>query len=87
MSNAKAEKFNTSLRNNKEKNGENQVKKIGIFRNSHNFCGFYSEKVMTFTEFGLIGDNLLAIIFLDGVSAKIVIILWGIEALRVIEGQ
>ena len=25
--------------------------------------------------------------FLDGVSAKIVIILWGIEALRVIEGQ
>ena len=42
---------------------------------------------MTFTEFGLIGDNLLAMIFLDGVSAKIVIILWRIEALRVIEGQ
>ena len=38
-------------------------------------------------EFGLIGDNLLAMIFLDGVSAKIVIILWRIEALRVIEGQ
>ena len=42
---------------------------------------------MTFMEFGLIGDNLLAMIFLDGVSAKIVIILWRIEALRVIEGQ
>ena len=38
-------------------------------------------------EFGLIGDNLLAMIFLDGVSAKIVIIFWRIEALRVIEGQ
>ena len=38
-------------------------------------------------EFGLIGDNLLAMTFLDGVSAKIVIILWRIEALRDIEGQ
>ncbi|OYP64817.1 hypothetical protein CIK98_09180 [Prevotella sp. P2-180] len=35
----------------------------------------------------LIGDNLLAMIFLDGVSARIIIILWGTEALRVIEGQ
>ena len=34
----------------------------------------------------LIGDNILAMIFLDGVSAQIVIILWGIEALRVIAG-
>ena len=36
-------------------------------------------------EFGLIGDNLLTMIFLDGLSAKIVIILWGIEALRDVE--
>ena len=35
----------------------------------------------------VIRNNLLAMIFLDGVSAKIVIILWGIETLRVIEGQ
>ena len=35
----------------------------------------------------VIRDNLLAMTFLDGVSAKIVIILWGIEALRDIEGQ
>lgn len=30
---------------------------------------------MTFMEFGLIEDNLLDMIFLDGVSAQIVIIL------------
>ncbi len=35
----------------------------------------------------LIGDNILAMIFLDGVFALLVIILWGIEALRVIAGQ
>ena len=34
-----------------------------------------------------IGNNLLAMTFLDGVSAMIVIILWGIEALSDIEGQ
>ena len=79
-------KYNTSLRNNKAKRRK-LSKKPCVFRNSYNFWGFYSEKVMTFMEFGLIGDNLLAMIFLDGVSAKIVIILWRIEALRVIEGQ
>ena len=35
----------------------------------------------------VIGNNLLTIIFLDGISAQAVIILWGIEALRAIEGQ
>ena len=59
----------------------------GIYEVGLHDMGYYSEEVL-YCYAHMSHQRLSSHYhFLDGVSAKIFIILWGIEALRVIEGQ